>query len=587
MAENVNIEDIKGIIRRRKKGFFIVSLCIFFAAVVTAFVLPPIYLSQSTILIEEQQIPEEYVRSTITSYVEERLQSITQQIMSRTKLVEIMDQYHVYSDMRERYTIEEILKKMRKDIRLETISAEVMDKRTGRASTATIAFTLSYQGKDPATTQKVANELTSLYLEENLKAREQRAASTTEFLEKELSDVQARMDTLESRLSQFKQAHLNELPNSSNVNLQAVARMERDMDQINTQLRSLNERKIYLQGQLAVVEPFNQPEPEKDPQAQKRMHLEARRLELIRLQTMVSEKHPDIKRLKEEIKELEAQVGETGDPEIRERSLEAMEEELAEKNAKLGSKHPDVVNLSKQVAALRKEVDNPEERPSSSPSDNPRRPDNPAYISLMTQIATTEMEIKSLMEEREVLKRKIATYQKRLEKAPVLENEYLNLVRRLESARTMYDDISHKLMESRVAEGMEEARKGERFTIIEPAQFPEKPYKPNRIAIMLIGFVLALGAGVGVGAVGESLDRSVKTAKELQTMMNAPMYSVIPFMETDQERRRRWLKRAVWVVSALVVVGAAMIVVDRYVMPLDILWAKVQRRLMMAVPLLR
>lgn len=591
MAENINIEDIRGILRRRKNGFFITFFSIFVIATVVAFVLPPIYMSKSTILIEEQQIPEDYVRSTITSYVEERLQGITQRIMSRTKLMEIMDQFNLYRDLRDRYTTEEILAKMREDIQLETISADVIDKRTGRPSAATIAFTLSYQGRDPATTQKVANVLTSLYLEENLKAREQRAVNTTQFLENELKNVQTRIDDLEARLGQFKQAHLGELPENNALNIEAVSRLERDMDQINTQLRSLEERKIYLKGQLAVVEPFQDKllDPRQDPMAQKRMHLETRRLELVRLKTIVSEKHPDIKRLEQEIRELEAQVGQEGDPATRAQSIGIMEKELAEKKAQLGPKHPDVINLSKQVTALRQEADNPGEKPPVVATDTGtrRQPNNPAYISLATQIATTDMELQSLSQERDQVKAKIALYQKRLENAPALENEYLDIIRNLESARAMHTDISHKLMEARVSEGMEQAQKGERFTITEPAPFPEKPYKPNRVAIILIGFVLALGAGVGVGAIGESLDTSIKTANELKKIMDAPLYSVIPLVETDQERRRRWLKRAIWVVSALVAIAALLLVVDRYVMPLEILWVKLERRLMMAFPMLR
>ena len=584
MAESINIQDIRGILRRRKKGFFLTFFLIFFAAVVVAFVLPPVYISKSTILIEEQQIPNEYVKSTITSFVEERLQSITQQIMSRTKLLEILNQFNLYPDMRERYTMEDILKKMREDIKLETISADVIDKRTGRPSTATIAFTLSYQGKNPEITQKVANVLTSLYLEANLKSREKQATNTTEFLEREQNNIKTRIDTLEDALTRFKQAHAGELPDNNALNMQAISRMERDLDQINTQLRSLEERKIYLKGQLAVVDPFEKMDLKEDPDAQKKMYLEKRRLDLIALETTLSEKHPDIKRLKKEIKELEAQVGQEGDPEARARTLEAMEKELAEKKARLGPKHPDVLSLSKQVDAIRKEADNATKAPSKT-EERTTAPTNPAYINLMTQIATTDMELKSLMEEKEGVKKKVSEYQERLEKGPEVEREYLNLTRNQENAKGMYNDISQKLMEARVSQGMEEAQQGERFTISDPAQLPEKPFKPNRMAIILIGFVLGLGAGVGIGAVGESLDSSIKTSDELRRITDLPVFSVISLMETDRERRIRWLKRVIWFVAVIVVIGVALVLVNSYVMPLDILWIKIQKRLMMANPL--
>ena len=226
--------DVKGLIRRRKKVFLISFLGILAPAVFIAFVLPPLYLSQSTILIEDQQIPREYVQTTITGYVEERLQIITQQIMSRSRLTEIMDRFNLYADMRDRHTTAEILAKMREDINLDTISADVMDKRTGRPTVATIAFTLSYEGKSPATVQKVANVLTSLYLEQNLKTREEMASTTTTFLQQELDGLKGEIDGIETEISTFKRAHLEELPERNSLNMQTIAQLHRDLDHIET-----------------------------------------------------------------------------------------------------------------------------------------------------------------------------------------------------------------------------------------------------------------------------------------------------------------------------------------------------------------
>ncbi len=583
MAENINIQDIKGIIRRRRKGFLFTFLSVFLVATLVAFMLPPIYKSESTILIEEQQIPEDYVKSTITSYVEERLQGITQQIMSRTKLLDIMKRFNLYKDLKDRYTTEEIIDEMRKDIHLETISADVVDKRTGRPSTATIAFTLSFQGKNPATTQKVADVLTSLYLEENLKSREQRVSNTTDFLQRELNNVQGKIDDLEDKLSRFKQKHLGELPDNNALNLEAISRAERDLDQINTQLRSLKERKIYLQGQLAVVDPFEKQDEKEDPLAQKRIYLEKRRLELIGLQTTLSEKHPDIKRLKKEIRDLEEQVGEEGDPRARALAISQMKIELAEKKRKLGSKHPDVSRLKKQLAALQQWAKT-SDKGMQNVAHASMKPDNPAYINLVTQIATTDMELRSLMKERASLKERVETYQKRLERAPALEKEYLDLIRNQENAKAIYDDISKKLMEARVAKGMEESQQGERFTITDPAQLPEKPYKPNRLAIILVGFVLGLGAGAGVSAIKESVDTSIKSGIELQRVTELPLFSVMPMIETDREKRIRWMKRGIWFLMGLAAIGAALYLIDAYVMPLEILWLKIDKRLMSAFP---
>ena len=128
---------------------------------------------------------------------------------------------------------------------------------------------------------------------------------------------------------------------------------------------------------------------------------------------------------------------------------------------------------------------------------------------------------------------------------------------------------------------MEESQRGERFTIIDPAQLPEKPFKPNRIAIILISFVLALGAGVGLAAVQESFDASIKTADQINAATGLPVFSVISLMETDEERRARRIKRILFVFGAIGVIIVALVLVDRLVMPLDILWIKIQRRMMM------
>jgi hypothetical protein len=191
------------------------------------------------------------------------------------------------------------------------------------------------------------------------------------------------------------------------------------------------------------------------------------------------------------------------------------------------------------------------------------------------------MEIKGLLENRRQIQGEIKKYQRKLESAPLVEKEYNNLMRDYENARYKYNEIMNKLMEARVAQGMEESQRGERFTIIEPAQFPEKPHKPNRIAIIIIGFVLALGAGLGIGAIRESLDISVKTTDELMRLTGAPVLSVIPEIVTDRERWSGRIRRAAFMFAGMGAVAVALYLVHLYVMPLEILWVKIQKRMIM------
>ena len=572
--------DLKGLIRRRKKSFVLSFLSVIFMAFLIAFVLPPIYLSQSTILIEDQQIPREYVQTTITGFVEERLQVITQQIMSRSRLMEIINRFNLYQEMRDRYTTEEIIGKMRDDIHLETISAEVMDRRTGRPTAATIAFTLSYEGKNPSTVQKVSNVLASFYLEQNLKSREQRASNTTIFLQQESDALKGQIDAIENKISEFKSAHIGELPEYNALNLQAITQLNRDVDHIEMQINSLKERKILLEGQIANVDPLS---PIVTDEGKAMMHpgerLKYLRLQLISLQSTLSEKHPDMKKLKKEIHELQQQVEESDASIEKVKRLNALTGQLAAMKGKSGPKHPDVVRLSKEVEVLGKEVENIRAEKVSQDLIE-QKPDNPAYINLKTQIVSVEIQSTGLLEEKQQIEKEIAKYQRKIGNVPVVEKEFNKLIRDYENAKYKYNEIMAKLMEAKVAQGMEETQRGERFTIIDPGQLPEKPYKPNRLAILLIGFVLALGAGVGVSAVRENLDTSIKTAEELGQLTNVPVLSVISMMQSDEEVRARRIKWAVIILAAIGILVATLLIVHHFIMPLEIVWVKIQRRMM-------
>ena len=308
--------------------------------------------------------------------------------------------------------------------------------------------------------------------------------------------------------------------------------------------------------------------------------LKSLRLQLLSLQSTLSEKHPDIKKLKKEIKELEAQVGKSDDSVAKVRRLSELEGQLAALKGKLGPKHPDVIKLSKQVRMLSKEVDELlTEKAMTEVAEE--KPDSGVYINLMTQIAGADIQIKALLKQRKNIGQDIKKYQIKLENAPVIEKEYNELTRDYDNTKRKYDDLLNKRMEAKIAQGMEETQRGERFTIIDPAQLPEKPYKPNRMMIVILGFVLALGAGGALCAAQEGLDNTVKTADELSAVMGVPVFSEVSLIETDGERRGRRIKTMVLILAAIGVIVVALILVNQFVMPLDILWIKIQKRLAM------
>jgi hypothetical protein len=209
-----------------------------------------------------------------------------------------------------------------------------------------------------------------------------------------------------------------------------------------------------------------------------------------------------------------------------------------------------------------------------------RKPDNPAYINLRTQIEAADLEIAALLEHEKEIRKEIARYEKKPESAPIVEKEYLSLIRDHENAKAKYNELTSKYLEAKVALGMEETQRGERFTIIDPAQLPETPNKPNRLAIVVISLVLSLGAGTGAAAVREVMDKSIKSAEQIVQTLNLQVLSVIPLMVSPQERRAKRIKWATATLASIAVLVIAAILVDQFVMPLDVLWARLQRKIM-------
>jgi len=570
-TEYKGIHDYIRFFKRRKKAFLIPFILIFISIFVLAVSLPPLYRSTATILIEEQEIPPELIRSTVTGYVEERLQAITQQIMSRPRLLEVINRFNLYANVRDKLTIDEIVEKMRNSVKLETISIEIPNPR---ARSATIAFTLSYEGKDPNTVQQVTNYLASLYLEQNLKNRETKARETTKFLEAQIKILKEQIEELDKRIASFKEEHLTELPELMELNLQTLRQMNSEIARLEDQIATLQERKIYLEGQLANINPYLPIITETG----ERILTPEKRLALLKNEYIsaiatLSPKHPDVLRLKKEIESLEKEVKLREELQNDLKRLKNLESRLASLKGQLSDKHPDIKNLKREIAQLKKKIDQFSQQLESTVT---KEPDNPSYINISTQIASTEMEIQNLKKQRQELQKKIEDYQKRLERTPEVERKYQDLLRDKANAETKYRELMDKLMEAKVAEELEESQKGERFTIIDPPQYPTKPFKPNRLAIILIGFILSTGAGIAVASIIEYSDRSIKSARDIASITTIPVIGVLPIIETEEDiARKKKKKLATYIGGILLVIIICLAFIHLYVVKLNLLWYKI------------
>ena len=377
LEPTLDLGDYLTAFKRRRGMMALVAGTVFLLGLITAFVWPPTYQASATILIEEQDIPRELIQSTVTSYAAQRIQVISQRVMSRTNLLEIVEKYNLYENERKRNTIEEVLSEMRADIGIDMITAEVMEPRTGRPTAATIAFTLGFKSESPTQAQKVASELTTLYLNENLKSRTEKAAETYDFLTAESTRLSEEIDRLEALLAGFKERNVNTLPELRDLNTQILERTEREMTDVDTQIRNLEERRIYLGGQLGVLDPYSSGEV-LSPAAR----LDALRTEYIRLASRYSPDHPDVTGVKREIKALEMETGQYATADDLRREIELLRKELAVLQQTYTEEHPDVKRLKRQIASLEQELQNPPPTPRQAPA--PASADNPAYVTLQS-----------------------------------------------------------------------------------------------------------------------------------------------------------------------------------------------------------
>ncbi len=508
--------DYIGILKRRKVSLVIPALIVFLIAALVGLLLPSIYKSSSTLLIEAQEIPADYVHSTVTSFAEQRIQQTNQRIMSSSKLLEIIKEFDLYTELVETWTSDEIIEKMREDIKLEPVSVEVVDQRSGKLGAVTIAFTISYEGKQARKVQQVATKMTSLFLEEDLQVLSRGAEDASNFLEDEKNKLKVQLEAAEKRLADFKEEHFNELPELLQVHMQQLNNIERQIDTVDAQIRSLREQKGYIEAQLVSVNPSGNAEDQR---------------------------------------------------------LDQLQIALATLKSKFSDEHPDVIKIKAEIAEVEKNIEQ-----SKATGTDLKQPNNPAWITLSSQLASAEAELDSYREQRKKLYKDKEDYNNRIAATPRVAEEYNSIMSELKSIQAKHDDLLLKLMESKVAHGLQKEQKGERFTLIDPARLPEKPYKPNRIAIVLIGLVLGIGAGVGTASLMEFSDSSVRNATSLSLATSFPVLSTIPVIVTEKDLARKKKKRLAVIAGTIVALIAGITIFHFFVMDLDIFQAKVLRK---------
>ena len=412
------------------------------ASILLAFLLPPTYQSQATILIEQQEIPQDLVRSTITSFADQRVQVISQRVMTSQNLLQIIERYDLYADIRKSKPREVLLKQMRDDVHMQMIGADVIDPRSGRPTRANIAFSVAYENRTPDVAFKVANELTSLYLNENSSSRTKQAQQAASFLKEEADRLNAEISAMDTQLAAFKTKHSESLPELTQLNMTGMERTDTELRDVENRLGTLNQQRLLMEAQLAQLNPSGMLMSDSGQRIlSPEDRLKAARSQLAGALARYAPDHPEVLAARREVAGLEAQVG--ADPDVNDlnRQLEASRGQLAAARERYAPDHPDVKRLERQVASLEQSI-------ASTPATvRPRlnnKPDNPAYIQVKGQLDALGAERDTLLKKESDLRAKLAEYEGRLATAPEVERSYRGLVRDSENLRIKYQEVRAK-----------------------------------------------------------------------------------------------------------------------------------------------
>ena len=562
---------------RQRRIFYIVGALGVALTVALALLLPPTYQAGATILIEQQEIPQDLVRSAVTSFADQRVQVISQRVMTTQNLLPLIERYNLYPDIRMSKPREVLLQKMRDDIAMKMISADVIDPRSGRPTQATIAFSVSYKSHSAELALKVANDLTSLYLNENLTSRTQMAEQTSSFFAEEASHLQKRIVELDQQLSDFKQKHADRLPDQLLLNEQMSERTELDLRDAENRISALDSQKVLLQSQLAQINPTLQVFSDT---GQRVLSTEDRlttlKSQLAEYKARYAPGHPDIVAAEREVAGLEKQVNADDGTGDLARRLEEAQGQLAQAKQKYAPDHPDVIRLTHLVEGLQKDVI---AQPASGVPGRVRaHPDIPAYIQIQWQLDSVTVERESAIKKRDELQANLNDYERRLAQAPAVERQYREIARDLDSAQLKYQEMLSKQTEAQVSQNLEAEHKGERFTMIEPPLPPEKPISPNRFLILALGLFLSIALAAGSTVMGDNLDASVRGVRDVRALLAVPPLAAIPHIGTQAERRRRRRRKVLSWIGGVAGLAALLAVVHFFVRPLDVVWLSLLQR---------
>jgi polysaccharide biosynthesis transport protein len=510
-SQPFDLQRYLDVARRRYPHFLIAVFLGWFLVWGASWILPVRYKSGTLILVEQPAMPKDYVVSNINEDLQDRLQNITQQILSRTRLLHIIDQLNLYGGSA--MTPDEKVGRMRKDIEIELVH----DPRNLQIT----AFRIYYSARDPHIAQRVTSELTNLFISENLEVRQQQSEDTTRFLETQVENARQSLAEQDAKIREFKGQHVGDLPNQQASNLQILSGMQSQLESEQEALNTAQQQRVYLQtliNQYHALQGASRTTADGTPTGLPAIDKELERLrtQLADLSSHYTDQYPDIRNLK-------IQIAKT----------EKMRNEL--------------------IADLKNQASSAGQPDSAAGGDLTDPSQNSPMLQLQGQIHANQAEIKNREEAIAALRAKVGEYQSRLNDEPMREQQLADLTRGYDQSKAIYDELLKKETESKMATSMEQMQKGERFHMIDPPSLPVKPDFPNRLKFCGMGLDLGLALGVIVAGGFEFLDDRLHSENEIKGLLPMKVIAEIPeVLNPSDERKSKQKAWLGWAMGAIV-----------------------------------
>jgi polysaccharide chain length determinant protein (PEP-CTERM system associated) len=483
--DNSEISKYINIAIKRKWWIIITFLVSLLGGFTYMMVTPRIYEAQTLILIQGQRVPEEYVRPVVSSSVDDKLNTIFQQVTSRTNSEKIINEFGLYS------TKSDMLIEKKVELFISRINIDIA-KDTSRRNAETSAFTISFQDEDPKKVMDVTNALARNYMDEHLKMREDEALGTSAFLSDELKSIETQLKEKEAERQKYREKYMGGLPEQLQTNLKILEGLREQLDQYNSNLRDAENRKAGIIRDIALASETG---------------------------SVISDS-PQRKR-----------PGEVND-------LASLKKELEVLQSRYTLNHPDVIRLKETIARLEKEKTKTKEEADGS-TDEELTGIGAVDQAMRKQLEDVNLNIANLKAEIEETRSQITYYQKMVEDTPKREQELVELNRDYEILTETYNSYRNKQIDAGIAVSLEKMQKGEQFKILDYAKIPERPVKPDVKKILLITLVLGLGLGCGIAYLFETMDTSYSAPDEVEDDLGLPVLASIPLLVTEKELQAR------------------------------------------------